>query len=90
MPLRRYKVIFRDGTSEMIEADSLDQAWKKARRSAKQQISVRQQGRKVVDTVEAGEVRTERSVRAFHPFGIGSAEYNRKHSVNPRTGMPRK
>jgi hypothetical protein len=51
MPLRRFSVRFRDGTSETVRADSLDDAWAKARRSAWKQISVKQQGRKVVADV---------------------------------------
>lgn len=51
MPLRPFKVTFKDGTTETIMADSLDEAWAKARRSARRQISVRQQGRKVVADV---------------------------------------
>lgn len=52
MPLRQFRVKFKDGTEEIVLADSLDQAWSKARRSARRQISERQQGRKVVDSVE--------------------------------------
>jgi len=51
MPDRRFKVTFRDGTTETVTADSLDEAWKKARRSGKRQISEREQGRKVVADV---------------------------------------
>jgi hypothetical protein len=51
MPLRTFRVRFADGTTETVKADSLDEAWAKARRSAKRQISVKQQGRKVVSDV---------------------------------------
>ena len=51
MPLRKFKVTFRDGETETVKADSLDEAWKKARRSARRQISTREQGRKVVSDV---------------------------------------
>ena len=53
MPLRQFRVYFRDGTSEIVQADSLDEAWAKARRSARKQISVKQQGRKVVANVRS-------------------------------------
>jgi len=51
MPLRRFKVTFKDGTTEVVMADSLDEAEAKARRSARKQISVKQQGRKQVANV---------------------------------------
>jgi hypothetical protein len=33
--------------------------------------------------------REARANKSFHPFGIGSPEYNREHKVDPKTGMPR-
>jgi hypothetical protein len=53
MPERTFRVTFKDGTSETVKADSLDQAMKKARRSGRRQISTREQGRKVVADVHA-------------------------------------
>lgn len=52
MPDRRFRVKFRDGTEETVTADSLDDAWKKARRSANRQISTREMGRKKVADVK--------------------------------------
>jgi hypothetical protein len=52
MPLRRFRVKFKDGTSEVVKADSLDEAEAKARRSARKQISVGRQGRKQVASVK--------------------------------------
>ena len=52
MPLRRFKVTFKDGTTETVRADSLDEAHAKARRSARKQISVLHQGRKQVASVK--------------------------------------
>jgi hypothetical protein len=52
MPLRRFRVKFADGTSEIVKADSLDEATAKARRSARKQISVGRQGRKQVESVK--------------------------------------
>jgi hypothetical protein len=48
---RRFKVTFKDGETEIVVADSLDEAYAKARRSARRQISTREQGRKVVADV---------------------------------------
>lgn len=90
--LRRFRVRFADGTSETVMADSLDEAYAKARRSARRQMSERAPGRKVVANVEKEPGQPPPPPRSgkFHPFGIGSPEYNREHSVNPRTGMPRR
>jgi hypothetical protein len=52
MPLRRFKVSFKDGETETVQADSLDEAWAKARRSARRQISTKGMGRKVVSDVK--------------------------------------
>jgi len=49
---RSFRVTFKDGTSETVTADSLDEAWSKARRSGRKQISVGHQGRKVVADVQ--------------------------------------
>lgn len=50
--MTKFRVRFRDGTEETITADSLDEAWKKARRSGNRQISTKEQGRKKVADVE--------------------------------------
>lgn len=91
MPLRRFRVRFADGTTEIVKADSLDEATAKARRSARKQISVGKQGRKQVASVqvEPGQGPPPPRSGKVHPFGIGSPEYNREHKVNPKTGMPR-
>lgn len=90
---RRFRVRFADGTTETVMADSLDEAWAKARRSARKQISTKRQGRKVVADVkvepgqitpprEYGKVTSPRSMAGDNPLrNARGEEYRRRHGM---------
>jgi len=63
MPLRTFRVKFSDGTVDDIQADSLDEAWAKARRMGRRRISVKHQGRPSPQQVERQETPLERMRR---------------------------
>lgn len=81
--MRKFRIAYRDGDTEIVEADSLDEAWSKARRRAKNRMggSTVAESVMVVPGQPMPGPQSPESKRRQERASRGNQAYFRKHGI---------